>query len=320
MDIARTVFETLDKAFDKKFNGLIDFENADKVKTILNVQYSDSDKTFCKLDIHHIPQKHKKYPVLVNIHGGGFVAGSKEHRNGISTWFATQGFFVVNVNYGLCPECKFPTPLVHLVEALNWIYDNAKKFNLNLFKVAICGDSAGAYYASMLTTLCKSKKLQTVFQVSPKIKINACILNCGIYDLNQALKEKLLFDLNLKIFESYSGVNKSNLDTFKLKDYCSPLPFMTKKFPPTFLIYAKKDMVCKGQAELIIEKFNRLDIYFESYNSKSIFRNHCFSLDWSTKEAKEANALVKQFLEKFKKGKLPKHQSHSSEIIREEEK
>ena len=271
------------------------------------------------MDFYYIPKKRGKYPVIFNIHGGGFVAGKKEYRKQLCTWFAVDGFFVVNVDYGLCPECHFPTPIVQLVAALNFIIDHAKDLKLDTSKIAVCGDSAGAYYACMLATICRSKKLQEVFNIKTNAIIGAAILNCGIYDVDLALSERMLLDINKKVFESYTGISHDDINNFKMKKYCSPLEFMTKRFPPTFLIYAKKDIFCKGQEELLINKLKQLDIYYESYNTKSLFRNHCFSLDFSTKEAKEANGLLQNFVLKFANNSLPKHLSDAEFLIHAEE-
>ncbi len=321
MDIAKTVFEAIDKAFYKKQNESFVFDGADNVSIDKNIVYSDIDKSICLLDCYYTPKrKNKKYPVILYIHGGGFVAGDKDHRTGICSWLASNGYFVVNVNYGLSPECHFPEPIYHLVDSVNWIYKNAKQRELNLTKLIVSGDSAGAYYASMLATICLSSELQSILNVKPLTKFGACVLNCGIYNLNKALEEKMLFRINIKVFESYFGINLKEFDSFKLKDYCSPLPFMNKKFPPTFLIYAKKDIICIGQSEFIIDKLNELDIYYESYNSTSLLKNHCFSLEYSSKEAKEANRLMLDFLMRFTQNKLPKQQSKSDIMIRVEEK
>ncbi len=321
MNIAKTVFEAIDKAFYKKQNQNFTIKNAEAVNIEKNIVYSDKNKDTCLLDCYYIPKiSNKKQPVILYIHGGGFVAGDKDYRKSLCTWFATHGYFVVNVNYGLCPECHFPEPILHIFDSLGWIIDNSKNKNLDLSKLIVAGDSAGAYYASMIATICTNKKLQTFFEVKPKAKFGACILNCGIFNLDKALEEKILLNLNKKIFESYSGINLKDFAGYKLSKYCSPLEFMNTRFPPTFLIYAKKDIICKGQADFIIKKLDELDIYYESYNSKSLLRNHCFSLEWSSKEAKEANALLSNFLLKFAKNKIPKHQSKSAIKIREEEK
>ena len=112
MSIATTLFKAVDVLFDhpqnkrrKRFYKDVDFV-VEK-----DVQYFDDE--VCKLDTYFVKKDNGKYPVMFYIHGGGFVAGDKHHRRAISQWFAVQGYFVVNVNYGLCPAYKFPQPLVH---------------------------------------------------------------------------------------------------------------------------------------------------------------------------------------------------------------
>ncbi len=321
MKFTKAVFEAIDIAFNKKQNESFTIEGAESVVVTKDVLYHTGDVNNCKLDYYYIPKTtSEKYPVILNIHGGGFVAGDKVYRKSLCTWLATQGFFVVNANYGLCPECRFPTPILQLTRALNWIHKFSKILKLDLSRVVISGDSAGAYYASMLCALATNAELQKAFKIKPKIVPTACILNCGLYDLDHALKSKIILDLNSRVFEDYTGISEEHILRYKYKEYCSPLSFITKHFPPALLIYADKDIFCKGQTEKLIEKLNENDIYFESYNSLSHFANHCFSLTWTNTPAKEANALLEKFLNKVYNNTLPKHQSQTTEQIRLEEK
>lgn len=316
MDIAKGVFEAIDHAYKKQFNNLSVLKGQEKIVFEKNVCYSDVDSKICKLDYFYVPKKSGTYPVLFYIHGGGFVAGGKEYRNVLSQWLALQGFFVVNADYGLCPECLFPKPIEHLVSALNWIADNKKEFKLNTSKLVVCGDSAGAYYASMITVLCLNKKMQKELNLVPKLKPGAIVLNCGIYDVDLSLENRLIFDLNVKIFEAYTGINEENFSNYKFKHLLSPMAYIKGNFPPACLIYADKDIFCSGQTELLIKKLEENDVYFESYHSTSVLRNHCFSLKWRSREAKEANNLISNFLKKFVERKLPKKQSEAEEKIR----
>ena len=226
---------------------------------------------------------------------------------------------MVNADYGLSPECKFPKQIQHLVSVLNWIKNNAEKYNLDLEKIVFAGDSAGAYFAAMLAVICGNAELQNKFRVRTELKPSATILNCGIYDVMSVLSKKIILDLNTKIFESYTGIKKEEIDSYKYKDVCSPVSIIDNTFPPTFLIYAEKDILCAGQAEILVKKFDECDIYFESYHSTSIFANHCFSLEWKSVPAQQANVLQEKFLSKIKNGDLPKHQSETTIYIREEE-
>ncbi len=320
MDIAKFVFEAIDVAYNRRQNKSIVIEGAEKVVVTKDVLYSDDDIKMCLLDYHYMPKKKGVYPVIFNIHGGGFMAGGKEYRRALCDWFATDGFFVVNVNYGLCPECQFPMPILHLVDALNWVYKNARRLKLDLTKVAVYGDSAGAYYAAMLAAICTNERMQKAFKVKPKIKFNAAILNCGLYDIDKVFNKRTVLDLNKKVFTSYTGIDVDNFHSYKYKDMLTPLPFINENFPPTFIVYAKKDIFCSGQADSLIEKFEENDIYYESYHSVSIKRNHCFSLEWTSTEAKEANRLMKLFVEKMMGETMPHKLSEAPYLIREHEK
>ncbi len=319
MDIAKFVFEAIDIAFNRKQNKSIEIEGIENIVVTKDVLYSDANIKTCLLDYHYMPKKKGLYPVIFNIHGGGFMAGGKEYRRALCDWFASDGFFVVNVNYGLCPDYKFPTPIVHLVSALNWVVANARRLRLDLTKVAVYGDSAGAYYASMLAAICTNEQLQKAFKVKPKIKLSATILNCGLYDINHTLDRRIVLDLNKKVFTAYTGIQEESFDNYRYKDYISPLPYITEAFPPTFVVYAQKDIFCGGQAEFLIKKLEENDIYFESYYTVSIIRNHCFSLEWTSEEAQEANRLIRKFSEKMADGTLPPKLSEAHYAIREHE-
>lgn len=319
MDIAKLVFDSIDIAFDKRLNKNFHIEGSDSVIITKDVLYSHKDVKTCKLDCYYVPHKNGEYPVLLYIHGGGFVAGDKEYRKALCTWYAVDGFFVVNVNYGLCPDCHFPTPLSHLVSALNWIVKFSKILHLDLSRIVVSGDSAGAYFASMLVVITNNIELQKIFKLHPKAKFAAAILNCGLYDIDMTINNRMVLDLNKKVFASYTGCNEDDYENYKYKDYCSPLRFLDANFPPTFLVYSKRDVFCKGQAELLIGALEQYDVYYESYHTISALRNHCFSLEWSSREAKEANALIKDFAQKAINGTLPKKISDTPIKIREHE-
>lgn len=319
MDIVKAFFRAIDKGFNRIQNNSYKIKDAEKVSIVKDVIYSDADIKNCVLDYYYPTEEKGPFPVIINIHGGGFTAGGKEFRRALCTWYATQGFFVFNVNYGLCPECNFPTPILHIVEAVEWVVDNAHKFNLDLKRMAVGGDSAGAYYACMIATLSANKRLQKYFGVDMKGRFGATILNCGIFDVDEAFRHRQIFRLNEKLMQSYLGLSVKDLHEYKHREYVSPLKFINTKFPPAFLIYCEKDIFCKGQTEHVINVLNQKDIYYESYHTSSLLRNHCFSLEWKSKEANEANEMLKDFLFRFKEGMLPCHLSSASERIEGEE-
>ncbi len=315
MEFAKIVFDAFDKLLNKSQNEVVEIDGEEDVCILRDCKYSKTKKYDAALDAYFVKKGKRSMPVIIYLHGGGFVSGGKEYRTAIAKWLAVQGYFVINVNYGLCHECVFPEQLKHLSMAVKWLETNQEKYNLNLKRVVVSGDSAGAYYASMLACLSTSKKLQEKLNAEINIRFAGAVLNCGLYDLQSVLERRLAFDLNGKIFESYTGIKKEDVDEYKFKDCCSPLMLINKLFPPTFLIYSEKDLFCAGQAEKLIEQLEEKDIYYESFASVSPFVNHCFSLEWKSKQAQRANFLQASFLEKIKRGKIRKKFSQATTRI-----
>ena len=315
MDIAKIIFETLDKVCDKSQNSTGTIEGEEKIFIKSNVVYNTRNAGVCVLD-YYKPEGEGPFPVIFNIHGGGFMAGDKDYRKNLGIWYALHGYFTVNVNYGLSPEYMFPKPIKHLFSALNWLVRNAEKLNLDLNNIVIAGDSAGAFYALTMACIVDDEELQKFLKIEPKANFVAAILNCGIYDIKKCLDAKYLFDLNKKIFEATTGVSEKEFLRYKYRPFCSPINYVSRNFPPSFLFYAEKDLLCKGQAEMLIEKLDEKDIYLESFCSSSLMDNHCFSLDWKSKAAQAGNKMLEDFLEKLKNGDLPRRQSETTIYIR----
>ena len=85
-------------------------------------------------------------PLLVYLHGGGWILGDIETVDAVSRRLAvTTGHTVAAVDYRLAPEHPFPVPLDDCYTAVNWLTDNADRLDLDADRLVICGDSAGGH-------------------------------------------------------------------------------------------------------------------------------------------------------------------------------
>jgi acetyl esterase len=90
-----------------------------------------------------------RLPVLLYLHGGGWVAGDLESHDGICRQLANAaGCAVVAVDYRRAPEHKFPAALEDAVAALRWLAGNADRIGLDGGRLAVGGDSAGGNLAA----------------------------------------------------------------------------------------------------------------------------------------------------------------------------
>jgi acetyl esterase len=89
-------------------------------------------------------------PVLVYLHGGGWVIGSVDTHDGTARAIAEgSGVTVVSVDYRLAPEHPFPAALDDSLAAVQWVVDNAADLDVDPSRLAVGGDSAGGNLAAV---------------------------------------------------------------------------------------------------------------------------------------------------------------------------
>jgi acetyl esterase len=91
------------------------------------------------------PSAEPALPLVLFMHGGGFVLGDLDTHDSICTLLARESRCVVcAVDYRLAPEARFPAPVDDGEAALDYVLANAAALAIDGSRVAFCGDSAGA--------------------------------------------------------------------------------------------------------------------------------------------------------------------------------
>lgn len=128
-----------------------------------------------RLDVFRPAARGDRRPVLVYVHGGGFVAGEKTTPNSpyydnIPLWAAREGFVGVNVTYRLAPAHPFPAAPDDLARAVQWVRDNIAARGGDPNAIVLFGQSAGAtHVASYLAR-------------TPNAPLAGAVLFSGVYD------------------------------------------------------------------------------------------------------------------------------------------
>ncbi|MDP3176325.1 MAG: alpha/beta hydrolase, partial [Spirochaetaceae bacterium] len=90
-------------------------------------------------------------PLLINIHGGGFVAGGRDRDNHRAAAFAAAvPCAVLSVEYRLAPASVFPAQIEDCLAAIRWAYDHAAEIGVDKDRIAVLGTSAGGAIAAGL--------------------------------------------------------------------------------------------------------------------------------------------------------------------------
>jgi acetyl esterase/lipase len=116
-----------------------------------DVAYADAFATQ-KLDLY-LPPGDGPFPVVVNIHGGGFKLGDKSMVDQeLGQALLDAGYAIASIDYRLSGEATFPAAVLDVKAAVRFLRANAATYNLNPDKIAAFGQSAGGNLASMLGT------------------------------------------------------------------------------------------------------------------------------------------------------------------------
>ncbi|MCL2630896.1 MAG: alpha/beta hydrolase [Firmicutes bacterium] len=261
------------------------------------------------LDIYYPKDYEGKLPVLVNVHGGGYVRGDKRFRSGIANFFASHGWFVVNTNYRLAPKATFPAATEDTLNALNYINneDFVNKYPIDLSRLVVSGDSAGGYYAAHSVASATNSELQEKLNL-PKYegaKVTALLTFCAPYDLMKCFTKKTPLNVTVDITNSVFGTSyKTNEidDTFMYTDEVNVLAYLTKDFPKTLSIAAVNDGICGGQLDGAISAFEKAGISHDFYLMEEKGDGHCTHLLPFKKGTKPVMEKVIEFLESVKNG------------------
>lgn len=101
-------------------------------------------------------------PVVVYLHGGGWVLGSVRAADSPCRVLANLGqCVVVSVDYRRAPETKFPGPLDDCVTAIRWVAQNAVSLG-GSDRLVLLGDSAGGNLAAAASALLKDDAMVTI--------------------------------------------------------------------------------------------------------------------------------------------------------------
>lgn len=118
-------------------------ETNDGLTVTADQAYGDHERQ--RLDVY-APDGAAGLPVLLFVHGGGFVRGDKAGAANIGRWFAHHGVVAVTMNYRYAPESTYPMGAEDVAGALAWIRENIAAAGGDPARIVIAGNSAGSVH------------------------------------------------------------------------------------------------------------------------------------------------------------------------------
>ncbi len=209
------------------------------VRVTRDVPYLDDDDPKHRLDVYAPRAGAATAPVLLQVHGGGWVIGNKrEQALPLMNHLAVRGWVCVASNYRLSPRATFPDHLIDLKRALCWIREHIAEHGGDPDFVAVTGGSAGGHLSSLLALTANDPEYQPGFEAADT-GVRAAVPFYGVYDFTNHYG--LQAQKGIESFLERHVMKKKLADDPDAYRHASPMHRIHPDAPPFFVIHGSHD-------------------------------------------------------------------------------
>lgn len=203
-----------------------------------NRQYAPGGRR-TTLDVYRSADTPPGAPVLLQIHGGGWVIGDKRQQGlPLMQHLASRGWVCVAINYPLSPKAVWPAHLIAVKRAIAWIRDNAEEIGADPSFLAVTGGSAGGHLTAMTALTANDPRYQPGFE-DADTSVQAAVPFYGVYDFEGET------EIPNTVARVRSALSKMVLgrDARFPEDYraASPLAHLRADAPPMLVVHGRHD-------------------------------------------------------------------------------
>ena len=211
----------------------------------LDLAYREVDGVQLKLDLFYPSIGAPPYPVVVFIHGGGWVKGSKEGARRFRDPLLKRGFAFAAIDYRLAPRWKFPAMIEGAICVVRFLRANSGELGIDPDRIAVLGTSAGGHLAALLGTA-----PERAFPVDcyPEVsaRVQAVVSFYGPTDIPRLLADKEA---------ALEGVFGATSADDPLLASASPITWVSPDDPPFLFVHGSEDPVVPlEQSRLLYEE------------------------------------------------------------------
>jgi acetyl esterase len=213
---------------------------------LANITYGPHQRNV--LDFYRAPSD-KPTPVVVFIHGGGFVNGSKENLNAaMRDRLLDAGISVAAINYRYATQAPFPAPMMDGVRAIQFLRSKAAKWNIDKARIGAMGGSAGACMALWIgyhDDFAKASATDPIERESSRLQ--AIAVNGAQTTLDLRLISEFISPATARhpSGPTFFGLKPTEFNSPRavaLFREASPVTYLTKDDPPSWLYYEEPDV------------------------------------------------------------------------------
>ncbi len=210
------------------------------------------------LDIYRPKPGAENAPVLLQVHGGGWIIGHKQQQAfPLMLRMAHRGWICVSINYRLAPKHRFPDQIVDVKRAIAWVRANIADHGGDPSTIVLTGGSAGGHLTSLAALTPNLADFQPGFE-SADTSVAACVPFYGPPDFTN--RNKIRGPLtSMQPFLNRLIMPSKLADDPELWDLVSPLSQINADAPPFFIIQGHHDvLVWKEEARDFVDQLRQV--------------------------------------------------------------
>ena len=224
----------------------------------LNIPYANLSPAE-KLDIYLPDDGDGPFPVIISIHGGGFMFGDKadEQLNPMLKGL-NHGYAIVSINYRMSGEAIFPANINDVKAAIRWVKANAAEYKFSPKRIALWDGSAGANLAALAGTSGDVKELEDMSMGNAKQSSRVMAVVDWFGPTNFLLMDEQLKETgNGKPDKSEANSMLSKVLGQKITEIpgkvkmANPESYITSDDPPFLIQHGTKDPIVPTQQSVL---------------------------------------------------------------------
>jgi len=252
-----------------------------------------------RLDVYSNPHEGLQ-PVMVMIHGGAWVKGTKLYENKV--WIckivANNGYVVFSIDYRLVPEVSLKQQAEDAMAAVIWVKSHAREYGGDPERVGVMGGSAGGHLALLVAWASNDPYFHpTGYQGPLNSSVKVAAVYYPVVDVDETLRVngKGLGPLAHLLFYRRVGQPYHEMD-----QHLSPIHHLNKDCVPTMFLTGDADELgLYPQSVAAVDKLKSLGVDAELYTAHGM--KHGFTWNWWDPEAIGSTVALVKFVDKYLK-------------------
>lgn len=224
-----------------------------------NLPYVDDGDEAHLLDVYVPASGARNAPVLLFVHGGAWVFGSKRGQGlPMLHELAARGWVCVTCNYRLSPAATWPDHVVDVKRALAWTRTHAHEFGGDPVRfLAVAGNSAGGHLAALSALAWNEAVWQPGFEEADT-RVDACVSLYGVLELTGDPDLAGRQGRAVAVLLERAVMKASIAEARAVYEAASPLHRLGADAPPFLVLHGTRDsLVPVGVARAFVEAFRR---------------------------------------------------------------